>query len=423
MVYGRNIYQHANPKAVVNALMAIIHRRRRRRRGLGRLQPVAEGARYLLGLDAGNTVIKAVLFDRRRPADRRSRHRRRDPQARARAWSSARWPNCGTMPAWRSPAAWRRPAVDPGSTSPRSACAGHGNGLYLLDRDGGPLIGIQSLDTRAAGAGGGARRGMRAAMHAICLQRPWPSQTPVLLAWLKRQPARLLRPRRHAALRQGRSDLPPDRQARQRHFRHVGRRASALAGQPSTMRDLLSLYGLEDAEPCCRPCTSRPAWWAPSRSRGRRDRACRGHAGRRRLFRRRRLGARLGRGRRRARRRSSPAAGRSTRCFRTRRCATIASSWSPPAAKASSLNMENSATSAANLEWYVRTLVERGGHHDDPFGFVNDAGRRAPRRRMTIRSSTRSSMAVGWARTSAAASSAWPAGTTRGTCCARCSRA
>jgi DhnA family fructose-bisphosphate aldolase class Ia len=25
MVYGRNIYQHANPKAVVNALMAMIH--------------------------------------------------------------------------------------------------------------------------------------------------------------------------------------------------------------------------------------------------------------------------------------------------------------------------------------------------------------------------------------------------------------
>jgi DhnA family fructose-bisphosphate aldolase class Ia len=25
LVYGRNIYQHANPKAVVNALMAMIH--------------------------------------------------------------------------------------------------------------------------------------------------------------------------------------------------------------------------------------------------------------------------------------------------------------------------------------------------------------------------------------------------------------
>jgi L-xylulokinase len=35
-------------------------------------------------------------------------------------------------------------------------------------------------------------------------------------------------------------------------------------------------------------------------------------------------------------------------------------------------NMENSATSAANLEWYVRELVERGGHDGDPFGLVND---------------------------------------------------
>jgi L-xylulokinase len=35
--------------------------------------------------------------------------------------------------------------------------------------------------------------------------------------------------------------------------------------------------------------------------------------------------------------------------------------------------MENSATSAANLEWYVRTLVERCGYHDDPFAFVNQA--------------------------------------------------
>jgi DhnA family fructose-bisphosphate aldolase class Ia len=26
LVYGRNIYQHDNPKAVVNALMALIHR-------------------------------------------------------------------------------------------------------------------------------------------------------------------------------------------------------------------------------------------------------------------------------------------------------------------------------------------------------------------------------------------------------------
>jgi L-xylulokinase len=33
--------------------------------------------------------------------------------------------------------------------------------------------------------------------------------------------------------------------------------------------------------------------------------------------------------------------------------------------------IESSATSAANLEWYVRELVERGVHHDDPFGACN----------------------------------------------------
>ncbi|MDE0004382.1 MAG: FGGY-family carbohydrate kinase [Rhodospirillaceae bacterium] len=35
------------------------------------------------------------------------------------------------------------------------------------------------------------------------------------------------------------------------------------------------------------------------------------------------------------------------------------------------VNIEASATSAANLEWYVREFVERETHHDDPFGFCN----------------------------------------------------
>jgi L-xylulokinase len=33
--------------------------------------------------------------------------------------------------------------------------------------------------------------------------------------------------------------------------------------------------------------------------------------------------------------------------------------------------IESSATSAANLEWYVRELVERGGHDDEPFATCN----------------------------------------------------
>ncbi|MDN5786922.1 FGGY-family carbohydrate kinase [Pseudorhodobacter sp.] len=37
------------------------------------------------------------------------------------------------------------------------------------------------------------------------------------------------------------------------------------------------------------------------------------------------------------------------------------------------VNIESSATSAANLEWYVRNFVERGAPHDDPFGHCNAA--------------------------------------------------
>ena len=86
-------------------------------------------------------------------------------------------------------------------------------------------------------------------------------------------------------------------------------------------------------------------------------------------------------------------------------------------------NMDNSATSAANLEWYVRTLIERGGHHGDPFAQVNDLVGQACHRRRTTRCSIPSSTAAGTARISAAASMAWPAGTTRATCCARCTKA
>ncbi|RUT84836.1 carbohydrate kinase, partial [Mesorhizobium sp. USDA-HM6] len=37
------------------------------------------------------------------------------------------------------------------------------------------------------------------------------------------------------------------------------------------------------------------------------------------------------------------------------------------------VNIESSATSAANLEWYVREFVERGSHLGDPFGHCNAA--------------------------------------------------
>ena len=72
LVYGRNIYQHENPKRVVAALMAMIHGASPATRR-GRSTGVAETGGLLLGLDAGNTVIKAVLFDSAgQPAARRA---------------------------------------------------------------------------------------------------------------------------------------------------------------------------------------------------------------------------------------------------------------------------------------------------------------------------------------------------------------
>ena len=60
-----------------------------------------------------------------------------------------------------------------------------GNGLYLLDKEDRPLIGIQSLDTRAARLAALMAMEAGEGLHAICLQKPWPSQTPTLLAWVK----------------------------------------------------------------------------------------------------------------------------------------------------------------------------------------------------------------------------------------------
>ncbi|CUH46325.1 L-xylulose/3-keto-L-gulonate kinase [Ruegeria atlantica] len=65
-------------------------------------------------------------------------------------------------------------------------CAGHGNGLYLRDKSDGPLVGIQSLDSRAADLASELAAAHGDRFHEICLQKPWPSQTPTLLAWIKR---------------------------------------------------------------------------------------------------------------------------------------------------------------------------------------------------------------------------------------------
>ena len=208
---------------------------------------VAEHTKYLLGLDAGNTVIKAVLFDlsgneiAKHALDGQSStpepgHVERDLSE---LWGNA----CQAI----------RSCIDQSQIEASDivgiGCAGHGNGLYLLDKEDAPLLAIQSLDTRAAGTAdqlGQAGNGEE--LHALCLQKPWPSQTPTLLAWIKTN-----RPDIYAAA--GTVFLCKDFIT----FNLTGEKVSDISdmsgcgflSMPDCQYDnrLLELYGLDDAEP------------------------------------------------------------------------------------------------------------------------------------------------------------------------------
>lgn len=140
---------------------------------------------YLLGLDAGNTVIKAVIFDLE---GQELAHAARE--------GHSRMPKPGHVERdlgefWVNAQAVIHACIEGAGIDPREiraiGCAGHGNGLYALDRDGAPLIGIQSIDTRAGALAEELEAaGVGDVAIAIGRQRPWPAQTPTLLAWLKR---------------------------------------------------------------------------------------------------------------------------------------------------------------------------------------------------------------------------------------------
>ncbi|ALV92249.1 MULTISPECIES: FGGY-family carbohydrate kinase [Pantoea] len=138
----------------------------------------------ILGIDAGNTMIKAVLFD-----------------LSGRVLSVA---ECAGETHQPQEGYAERPVVDiwHGVSQAVSRClqqagtdareviavgaAGHGNGLYALDKQQQPLFGIQSIDHRAmetvqALEASGADK----AIYQLSLQKPWPAATPVLISWIK----------------------------------------------------------------------------------------------------------------------------------------------------------------------------------------------------------------------------------------------
>jgi L-xylulokinase len=152
-----------------------------------------------LGIDAGNTGVKALLFD---DAGRELACAHRD--------TGGHSPEPGMVE--RDIGRLRtdladlvRELLDKSGLHGRDIAgigtSGHGNGLYLLDAEGGPLAAIQSLDSRTAGlVEEWTAAGVGEAAAAICLQRPWPSQTPALLAWMARHRPQVLERAAHVLM-------------------------------------------------------------------------------------------------------------------------------------------------------------------------------------------------------------------------------
>lgn len=331
---------------------------------------MAKNGPYLLGLDAGNTIIKAVLFDSH------------GHQIAAHGIDGATSKPAPGMVERSVPELWENAkaaistcvataGIDPSEIA-AIGTAGHGNGLYLLDRNGDALIGIQSLDSRAAELAAVLDREAGSRMHAVSLQRPWPSQTPALLAWLKRH-----RPNVYAEA----GTLLFAKDVLTWHL--TGTRASDISDMsgagllrlPEARYDsgLLALYDLADAEGLL------PPLFEPTGVVGKVTRAAAEATG-------------LAEG--------TPvvagyfdvvASALGSGAVGPGAASIVVGSWSinqvfseapvtdervfmvSAYGKNRYANMENSATSAANLEWYVRALIERGAHHDDPFGLVNAA--------------------------------------------------
>ena len=329
----------------------------------------------LLGIDIGNTVVKAVLFDlagrqvARHGVDGTTLKPAPGMVERpvAELWANARAAISGCL---------QKAAVMPERIA-AIGLAGHGNGLYLLDKGGEPVLGIQSLDSRAAALATDLDARVGAELHAICGQRPWPSQTPTLLAWVKAQ-------RPEVFARAGTLCFAKDIIG----WHLTGERATEVSDMsgagllrlPEARYDtgLMALYGLADAVPLL------PRLLLPTEVVGLVTPAAAMATGLR-------AGIPVVAGYF-----DVVASALGSGAVGAGAVSIVLGSWSinQVFAKAPAndpnvfmvaafgpgrfANMDNSATSAANLEWYVRTLVEREGHHGDAFALVNDLVGRAP---------------------------------------------
>jgi L-xylulokinase len=142
---------------------------------------------FFLGIDNGNTVSKAALFD---------------VQGKEIAIAGCKVDTEYPHPGWTErdmEMLWKSTVSAIGEVLAKSGVkpveiagigtTGHGNGLYLLDKAGKPLRrGIQSMDSRAASVvAEWQQANLLSKVFPYTIQTLWPAQPNALLAWIKRE--------------------------------------------------------------------------------------------------------------------------------------------------------------------------------------------------------------------------------------------
>jgi L-xylulokinase len=143
-------------------------------------------SQYLLGIDNGSTVSKASLFDL---------HGKEIATASCKAdteYPYPGWTERGMEMLWQSTASAIREVLAKSGAKPEEIAGigntGHGNGVYLLDKQGQPLRnGIQSMDSRAADiVTEWNHSDLHAQVFPFTIQSFWAAQPNALLVWLKK---------------------------------------------------------------------------------------------------------------------------------------------------------------------------------------------------------------------------------------------
>jgi L-xylulokinase len=141
-------------------------------------------SKYLLGIDNGNTVCKATLFDNKGRVICSVSNKVNT------VYPQIGWSERNIDELWKANAKNIKSIIHKSGINSHDIAGigntGHGNGLYLLDTVGKPILGIQSLDTRAGNlVNDWQSRGLQKQVYPYTQQQFWASQTNALLAWFK----------------------------------------------------------------------------------------------------------------------------------------------------------------------------------------------------------------------------------------------